>query len=379
MPLPGLLIIDGDANFHTVSSALRAAARQAAALQSPYPLTLVANTAWPYARRDRYADPLALPPAAVRRHERAGLLPGQAGLAAGSGLFTDRFHATGENEPGNGVLTAIEEFLLEHEGRLALVTLPLLHGLSLIYQRATPLPAATQAALAALHLGPAARQAAEATEAARLEQMAEVARLQSALAIARHHAEAATNALTRERAANTTPPPEPAPPPPEPATNELQRLKRGLRRAARKAIALATNQKRKTQAAEAAHETHQIETLRASQILDATWYNTQYNDVAETGTDPAEHYYRHGAAERRDPGPAFSTAFYLDTYPDVAEAGLNPVLHYLANGAAEGRDPSPDFYTDFYLATNRDVAEAGLNPLEHYLANGRSENRAPRG
>ena len=77
--------------------------------------------------------------------------------------------------------------------------------------------------------------------------------------------------------------------------------------------------------------------------------------------NPAVHYLRFGAAERRDPHPLFDTDWYLAQNPDVAEAGMNPAVHYLRFGATEGRDPNPLFDTDWYLARNLDVAEAGLN------------------
>ncbi len=70
-------------------------------------------------------------------------------------------------------------------------------------------------------------------------------------------------------------------------------------------------------------------------------------------------------------------AFYLAANPDVAAAGIEPAEHYWRMGWREGRDPSPWFSTGFYLAANPDVAAAGINPLWHYLVRGRVEGRAP--
>lgn len=81
--------------------------------------------------------------------------------------------------------------------------------------------------------------------------------------------------------------------------------------------------------------------LRRSRMFDADYYLARYPDVRREGIDPLLHFLRHGAAEKRDPGPAFNTGSYLATYPDVARSGINPLLHYLRHGVAEGRSSSP--------------------------------------
>jgi glycosyltransferase involved in cell wall biosynthesis len=76
----------------------------------------------------------------------------------------------------------------------------------------------------------------------------------------------------------------------------------------------------------------------------------------------------------------FDGDWYLRTNPDVAQAGLDPVVHYFLHGAAEGRDPGPFFSTRGYLSANPDVDAAGMNPLFHYLRFGIKERRrAPSG
>ena len=77
--------------------------------------------------------------------------------------------------------------------------------------------------------------------------------------------------------------------------------------------------------------------LRKSHHFDEAWYLHRYSDVARRNMDPIKHYLRYGAAEGRDPGPAFSTRGYLERYPDVAASGLNPLVHYLRHGMQEGR------------------------------------------
>lgn len=81
--------------------------------------------------------------------------------------------------------------------------------------------------------------------------------------------------------------------------------------------------------------------LLQSKLFDATWYRSEYQDVASKGVDPVSHYLRHGAKELREPGPEFDTAFYLSRYPEVRQSGENPLVHYLRVGNAKGYLPRP--------------------------------------
>ena len=79
-----------------------------------------------------------------------------------------------------------------------------------------------------------------------------------------------------------------------------------------------------------------INLIRDSELFDANWYVSSYEDVAKEGADPAEHYYYFGAREGRDPSPHFSTERYLATYRDVLRGGRNPLVHYLQLGRQSG-------------------------------------------
>jgi GT2 family glycosyltransferase/glycosyltransferase involved in cell wall biosynthesis len=71
-----------------------------------------------------------------------------------------------------------------------------------------------------------------------------------------------------------------------------------------------------------------VRRIRASGLFDATFYTSQYSDVPD-GSDPVLHYVVSGAAEGRDPNPAFDTVAYLAEHPDVAASRCNPLIHYL--------------------------------------------------
>jgi hypothetical protein len=115
--------------------------------------------------------------------------------------------------------------------------------------------------------------------------------------------------------------------------------------------------------------------LRTDPLFDGDWYLRQYPDVARSRLPLYWHYWRHGAAEGRDPNPFFDTDWYLARYPDVREHGMNPLDHYHRFGWTEGRDPSPGFSTIGYLRDNIDVLASGMDPLLHYLRYGAREGR----
>lgn len=74
-----------------------------------------------------------------------------------------------------------------------------------------------------------------------------------------------------------------------------------------------------------------------SELFDADYYLTTYDDVRAAGVDPLWHYLEHGWREGRDPSAGFSTKAYLDHYTDVRLRRINPLIHYLRHGYYEGR------------------------------------------
>lgn len=84
-----------------------------------------------------------------------------------------------------------------------------------------------------------------------------------------------------------------------------------------------------------------IRVLRQSSWFDTAWYLTQYPEVRESGADPVEHYFYHGAAEGKNPGPFFDTSRYLEQHPEILKTDLNPLLHYVEIGFYEGLKADP--------------------------------------
>jgi hypothetical protein len=133
IPPADAYIVDGDHNYYTVAQEL---ALIAAAAPGPMPLLLCHDVCWPHARRDSYYTPEEIPvehrqPIA----EGAYLWPGDPGTHDGGLIY--KWPAATEGGPGNGVLTAIEDFMQDRDDlRLAIV--PAFFGLGVIWDRTAP-------------------------------------------------------------------------------------------------------------------------------------------------------------------------------------------------------------------------------------------------
>jgi hypothetical protein len=135
LPLAEAVVIDGDHNHYTVSQELRLIAERVE--RGRWPLVLFHDVAWPHGRRDDYFDPEQIP--ADARHPIAGgeggLFPGDPGVRPG-GLPYPR-SAAREGGPGNGVLTAVEDFAAAHED-LRLAVVPVFFGFGALWPAHAP-------------------------------------------------------------------------------------------------------------------------------------------------------------------------------------------------------------------------------------------------
>lgn len=128
--VPDVVIIDGDHNYWTVSEELRIIAERAPGKKLP--LILLHDVEWPHARRDDYFAAEQIP--ADHRQplagEGKGIYPGDPGLRTG-GLPYPR-SAEREGGPGNGVRTAVEDFVATDAG-LRFATVPAFFGFGVVW------------------------------------------------------------------------------------------------------------------------------------------------------------------------------------------------------------------------------------------------------
>ena len=129
------VLIDGDHNWYTVFHELSLLDGWRARRERAFPLVLLHDVGWPYARRDLYyepRDPEALPATARAR----GVAPGFGGLRGRGGANPTSAHARREGGPQNGVLTAVEDFCADRNG-LRLLLVDGFHGLGVLVPETT--------------------------------------------------------------------------------------------------------------------------------------------------------------------------------------------------------------------------------------------------
>jgi hypothetical protein len=123
------VLIDGDHNWYTVYHELKL-------LESVhrfnFPLVLLHDVAWPFARRDMYYSPTRIPSEYRHQYATGGVRPGEDKLFQGEGIAPELYKAEEEGGPRNGVLTALEDFMRETDLELRLELIPVDFGLGML-------------------------------------------------------------------------------------------------------------------------------------------------------------------------------------------------------------------------------------------------------
>lgn len=135
LPAMDAYFIDGDHNYATVAAELALIARTSVRSGRPFPVVFAHDIGWPWGRRDLYYDPASLPAGAAHPHTFGrGVALDNPDTVAGGFRGEGRFAcALREGGPRNGVRTAIDDFLAEHD--LGFSEIPSVFGLGILCDR----------------------------------------------------------------------------------------------------------------------------------------------------------------------------------------------------------------------------------------------------
>lgn len=136
LPRLDAYVLDGDHNYYTVHAELSALLE--ILLDDDRPgLVVLHDVGWPNARRDAYYAPERLPPSAVHPHSQTlGAVPGEADLQPVGFSPAGRWaYAKRAGGPRNGVLSAVEDVIRDHE-ELELHVVPAVFGVGVVFSSA---------------------------------------------------------------------------------------------------------------------------------------------------------------------------------------------------------------------------------------------------
>ncbi len=125
-------LIDGDHNWFTVYHELKMLAEVAGRAGAPLPVLIMHDVGWPYGRRDLYYAPEQIPDEFRQPWRRGGMRQGTKELLQHGGVNPTMCNAELEGGPRNGVMTALDDFLAEHDKPVRVVVVPIFFGLAIV-------------------------------------------------------------------------------------------------------------------------------------------------------------------------------------------------------------------------------------------------------
>jgi cephalosporin hydroxylase len=134
LPPMDAALIDGDHNWYTVVNELRMLAKVSREAGRACPVMILHDVLWPYGRRDLYYAPERIPEDARQPYERRGIQLGRKKLHPRGGFNRTLDNAVTEGGKRNGVMTAVDDWMAEHDRPLRRVVLPIYFGLAIVVE-----------------------------------------------------------------------------------------------------------------------------------------------------------------------------------------------------------------------------------------------------
>lgn len=119
----GAIFLNDDPNWYTVYNELKIINKN----NEEFPLVFICHNIFPHKRRDSYIDPNIIPKEFINENSKTF---NYNGIELRDGFY----HAVSENTPKNGVLTAIEDFLVENTS-LGMMNFKLVNGIVILYPK----------------------------------------------------------------------------------------------------------------------------------------------------------------------------------------------------------------------------------------------------
>ena len=347
-----VILLDGDHNWYTVYNELKILEKSFK--DKKFPLIFLHDVNWPYARRDLYYNPENIPEDYRQPYKKLGMYPGQTDLKEKGGLNADLNNSIYANNPHNGVLTAVEEFIAESNLKFSFESIDAFHGLGI------------------LHIEDDATKkiVKDCIKKAQFLKILEEERVKSSIYARDKKTE---SKLLQERSKEMESKLK--------RFDELIKEKDNTIKSMKEAELLAENRHKELNL--------KIEDLEAN-FCEMSYFNNNYRSFTQRLSSKFPSLYILLKMNRRGLKNTLTTikgykaikknnlldiGYYLKNNEDVKKSGADPILHYISHGFKEDRKPNPLFDGSYYLKSYADVRNSNLNPLIHYSLYGVHEGR----
>ena len=368
-----VILLDGDHNWYTVYNELKII--ENTFKNKKFPIIFLHDISWPYARRDLYYNPENIPEDYRQPYKKLGMIPGQTKLKEEGGLNSFLYNSIYENNPHNGVLTAVEEFIDESDLEYSFSVVNAYYGLGILYPKNEEMDNIVKEVIESSDL-------IKCLEEERINLLYTHNELNDQnISLQRRFNENKINlGQKREQLKQTKKLLE--------TSDQLIREKDFQLKQTKRLLETSDQliQEKESQLNELNFE---IDNLKAD-FYELDFLTNNHRSWGQRLVSKFPSLYillrqnnngfkyslinikGYKAIKKNN---LFNFGYYLKNNKDIRLSGVDPLIHYIYHGFKEGRRPNPSFDGNNYLKTHKDVKKSGLNPLIHYALYGNKENR----
>ena len=360
------ILIDGDHNWYTVYNELKIIEEKFKNKQ--FPLIFITGLGWPRARNDQYNNPENIPASHRQPYTKT-----EKSLKKNYGLTSDKFTAINGNNPKNGVLTALEDFIKESSLDLSFKNINAFSGLGILYIKNNKMDNIVENVIETSNISNLLEEEIVNLKIKIHESKIQNNELQRNLnennRIGSESAQTETQMSMNKTRLNTV-------------ETELKDKKTQLESLNQKILIKESND---VQVKKLLNKLDKIETnyleIRYDKNYDRSYSQRitskftilnillNRNKGLKNALANIKGYY---SIKKNN---LFDVGYYLKNNKDVMVPGKDPFIHYLYHGYKENRNPNPKFSFKYYLTTYEDARKSDLDPLIHYSLYGIKDKR----
>ena len=348
------ILIDGDHNWYTVYNELKIIEKNFK--YKNFPIIFLHDLGWPYARRDVYYNPENIPNDYRQPYKKLGLHPQVANLKENGAFNHSLNNSITVNNPRNGVLTAVEDFINESNSEFSFNLINAFFGLGILYPKNHIIENIIKNIIKSANLLSILEEERVKLYIEYSESVSKTKLLEKRLYQTEFELKSSNelisekNLVIQELIGNEKQIKELNTQIDDLTTRiyEMEYLNNKDRSLTQRLISkfpslyiILSRQNKGIKIAITNLKGYRA--IKKNKLFDLGYYLKNSDDVRLSGVDPFIHYLYHGYKEGRNPSSTFDGNYYLNNCNDVKDSNLNPLVHYSLYGIKEGRNPNEMF------------------------------------